>query len=135
MFCLVIVRSGTSFQERWPSKGQRLHLPNSTYDNPGFVESNFGESNEAHPSSYCQAAAGDRNRSKLLVFRAHGIREPRILRSFETVSSLRQVHQTLSQQDLARAQSVANSTLVTDNPDTYGEEVEYWLDTENPGKG
>ncbi|CAM9229292.1 unnamed protein product [Ectocarpus sp. 6 AP-2014] len=45
------------------------------------------------------------------------------------------VHQTLSQQDLARAQSVANSTLVTDNPDTYGEEVEYWLDTENPGKG
>ncbi|CAN0155401.1 unnamed protein product [Ectocarpus sp. 12 AP-2014] len=45
------------------------------------------------------------------------------------------VHQTLSQQDLARAQSVANSTLVTDNPETYGEEVEYWLDTENPGKG
>ncbi|CAM9968983.1 unnamed protein product [Ectocarpus sp. 12 AP-2014] len=51
------------------------------------------------------------------------------------VSSFRQVHQTLSQQDLARAQSLANSTLVTDNPDTYGEEVEYWLDTENPGKG
>ncbi|CAM9263102.1 unnamed protein product [Ectocarpus sp. 4 AP-2014] len=50
-------------------------------------------------------------------------------------ASRNKVHQALSQQDLARAQSVANSTLVTDNPNTYGVEVEYWLDTENPGKG
>lgn len=45
-----------------------------------------------------------------------------------------QVHQTLSQQDLARAQSVAKSSLVLNNPDTYGEEVAYWIDTDHPGK-
>lgn len=45
-----------------------------------------------------------------------------------------QVHQKLTQLDLARAHSVSNSSLVSDNPDTYGEEVAYWLDTDNPGE-
>lgn len=45
-----------------------------------------------------------------------------------------QVHQELSQQDLSRAQSVSKSSLCLDNPDTYGEEVAYWLDTEHPGE-
>lgn len=45
-----------------------------------------------------------------------------------------QVHQKLSQQDLARAQSVSKSPLCLDNPDTFGEEVAYWVDTENSGK-
>lgn len=45
-----------------------------------------------------------------------------------------QVHQALSQQDLARAQSVSRSSLFLENPDTYGEEAAYWLDTDHPGK-
>ena len=45
-----------------------------------------------------------------------------------------QVHQDLSQQDVARAQSVSKSSLCLDNPSTYGDEVAYWLDTEDPGK-
>ncbi|CAM9225290.1 unnamed protein product, partial [Scytosiphon promiscuus] len=44
------------------------------------------------------------------------------------------VHQKLTQQDLARAHSASNSSLVSDNPETYGEEVAYWLDADNPGE-
>lgn len=41
-----------------------------------------------------------------------------------------QVHQSLSVLDLARARSLGSSTLVTDNPDTFGDEVAYWLETD-----
>eukprot|EP00752_Nemacystus_decipiens_P009762 g8718.t1 len=51
-----------------------------------------------------------------------------------SIRSQSQVHQELSQQDLARAQSVAKSPLFLDNPDTYGEEVAYWIGNDHPGK-
>ncbi|CAM9782605.1 unnamed protein product, partial [Laminaria digitata] len=45
-----------------------------------------------------------------------------------------QVHQELSSLDIARARSIASLPIVSDNPDTYGQEVAYWLDEDNPGK-
>lgn len=45
-----------------------------------------------------------------------------------------QVHQELSSLDIARARSIANLAIVSENPDTYGQEVAYWADEDNPGK-
>lgn len=45
-----------------------------------------------------------------------------------------QVHQELSSLDIARARSIANLPIVSENPDTYGQEVAYWADENNPGK-
>lgn len=36
--------------------------------------------------------------------------------------------------DIAKARSVATLPIVSDNPDTYGKEVGYWLDEDKPGK-
>ncbi|CAN0051773.1 unnamed protein product, partial [Sphacelaria rigidula] len=42
-----------------------------------------------------------------------------------------QVYQRLTSADMARARSLGGLKLVSDNPDTYGEEVDYWLGTDD----
>lgn len=46
-----------------------------------------------------------------------------------------QVHQSLSSFDKARARSVSSSSTVSENMDTYGPEVDYWLGSDEHAAG